>query len=110
MALFEKLLANAQVNKEAYANMANDILKSRKDAKLNQMQNFSRLVSYATYGPKSPATNLLTEAELTSMDPQQLVDRIKQLSSFKHRILYYGPSNQDDLLASLIKSIRHRRL
>lgn len=60
MALFEKLLANAQVNKEAYANMANDILKSRKDAKLNQMQNFSRLVSYATYGPKSPATNLLT--------------------------------------------------
>ena len=103
MALFEKLLANAQVNKEAYANMANDILKSRKDAKLNQMQNFSRLVSYATYGPKSPATNLLTEAELTSMDPQQLVDRIKQLSSFKHRILYYGPSNQDDLLAIINK-------
>ena len=103
MALFEKLLANAQVNKEAYANMANDILKSRKDAKLNQMQNFSRLVSYATYGPKSPATNLLTEAELTSMDPQQLVDRIKQLNSFKHRILYYGPSNQDDLLAIINK-------
>lgn len=103
MALFEKLLANAQVNKEAYANMANDILKSRKDAKLNQMQNFSRLVSYATYGPKSPATNLLTEAELTSMDPQQLVDRIKQLSSFKHRILYYGPSSQDDLLAIINK-------
>lgn len=103
MALFEKLLANAQVNKEAYANMANDILKSRKDAKLNQMQNFSRLVSYATYGPKSPATNLLTEAELISMDPQQLVDRIKQLSSFKHRILYYGPSNQDDLLAIINK-------
>lgn len=103
MGLFEKLLANAQVNKEAYANMANDILKSRKDAKLNQMQNFSRLMSYATYGPKSPATNLLTEAELTSMDPQQLVDRIKQLNSFKHRILYYGPSNQDDLLAIINK-------
>lgn len=37
------------------------------------------------------------------MDPQQLVDRIKQLSSFKHRILYYGPSNQDDLLAIINK-------
>ena len=72
MALFEKLLANAQINKEAY-------------------------------GPKSPATNLLTEAELTSMDPQLLVDRIKQLNSFKHRILYYGPSNQDDLLAIINK-------
>ena len=83
MALFEKLMANAKVNPEAYTNMANDILKSRKDAKLNQMQNFSRLVTYATYGPKSPSTNILTEAELTSMDPQQLVDRIKQLNSFK---------------------------
>lgn len=103
MGLFEKLLANAQVNKEAYANMAKDILKSRKDAKLNQIQNFARLISYATYGPKSPATNLLTEAELTSMDPQLLVDRIKQLNSFKHRILYYGPSNQDDLLAIINK-------
>lgn len=52
MALFEKLMANAKVNPEAYTNMANDILKSRKDAKLNQMQNFSRLVTYATYGPE----------------------------------------------------------
>ena len=103
MALFEKLMANAKVNPEAYTNMANDILKSRKDAKLNQMQNFSRLVTYATYGPKSPSTNILTEAELTSMDPQQLVDRIKQLNSFKHRILYYGPNNQDELLAIINK-------
>ena len=103
MALFEKLMANAQVNKEAYTNMAKDILKSRKDAKLNQMQNFSRLLSYATYGPKSPATNMLTEAELTSMNPQELIDRVKDLNSFKHRILYYGPSNQDDLLAIINK-------
>ena len=103
MALFEKLMANAKVNPEAYTNMANDILKSRKDAKLNQMQNFSRLVTYATYGPKSPSTNILTEAELTSMDPQELVDRIKQLNSFKHRILYYGPNNQDELLAIINK-------
>lgn len=103
MALFEKLMANAQVNTEAYTNMAKDVLKSRKDAKLNQMQNFSRLLSYATYGPKSPATNQLTEAELTSMNPQELIDRIKQLNSFKHRILYYGPSSQDDLLAIINK-------
>ncbi|WP_291529770.1 M16 family metallopeptidase [Bacteroides sp. UBA939] len=103
MALFEKLLASAQVNKDAYTNMAKDILKSRQDAKLNQMQNFSRLMSYAAHGPKSPATNLLTEAELTAMNPQELIDRIKQLNGFKHRILYYGPSNQDDLLAIINK-------
>ncbi len=99
MQLFEKLLADAQVNKEAYTNMVEDILKSRQDAKLNQMQNFIRLISYGNYGPKNPATNILTEAELTNMNPQELVDRIHQQNSYKHRILYYGPSNEKELIS-----------
>ncbi len=103
MKLFEKLMADAQVNKEAYANMVKDILKARKDGKLNQSLNFNRLVSYATYGPKSPTTNLLSETELNSMNPQLLVDRIHQLNSFKHRILYYGPSKAAELLATVDK-------
>ena len=98
--LFEKLLADAQVNKEAYDNLVGDILKARADAKLNQGQNFSRLMNYAMYGPKSPATNLLTEAELASMNPQKLVDRIHNQNNYKHRILYYGPSSKD-LLATI---------
>lgn len=103
VALFEKLLADAQVNKKAYANMTQDILKARKDAKLNQMQNFRRLMAYVTYGPKNPSTNLLTEAELNGMDPQTLVDRIHRLTSYKHRVLYYGPSSEKDLLAVVNK-------
>ena len=99
--LFEKLLADAQVNKEAYDNLVGDILKARADAKLNQGQNFSRLMNYAMYGPKSPATNLLTEAELASMNPQELVDRIHNQNNYKHRILYYGPSSSKDLLATI---------
>lgn len=103
IALFEKLLADAQVNKEAYANLVQDILKKRKDAKLNQAQNLSRLLNYLSYGPKNAATNLLSEAELTGMNPQELVDRIHGLNGFKHRILYYGPSSKKDLLALLAK-------
>lgn len=101
--LFESLLADAQVNKEAYTNMAADIIKSRNDAKLNQSQNFSRLVNYAMWGPKSPSTNILSADELKNMDPQQLVDRIHRQNSYKHRILYYGPSSDKDLLALLEK-------
>ncbi|RGQ45588.1 insulinase family protein [Bacteroides thetaiotaomicron] len=101
MQLFEKLLADAQVNKEAYNNLVGDILKARADAKLNQGQNFSRLMNYAMYGPKSPTTNLLTEAELASMNPQELVDRIHNQNNYKHRILYYGPSSSKDLLATI---------
>ena len=95
MQLFEKLLADAQVNKEAYNNLVGDILKARAG------QNFSRLMNYAMYGPKSPATNLLTEAELASMNPQELVDRIHNQNNYKHRILYYGPSSSKDLLATI---------
>ena len=103
LALLEKLLGDAQVNKEAYINMANDILKSRRNAKLNQSQNFSRLNLYAQWGPKNNATNLLTEAELLGMNPQELVDRVRHLSDYKHRIIYYGPSSESEVLAVLEK-------
>jgi predicted Zn-dependent peptidase len=101
MKLFEKLLADAQVNKEAYTNLVADLLKERKDAKLNQAQNFYRLRDYTTYGPKAPTANTLSESELKKMNPQALVDRIHQLNSYKHRILYYGPNSKDELLALL---------
>ena len=106
MALFEKLLADAQVNAEAYTNLANDLLKARKDAKLSQGTNFGRLISYVNYGPKNPATNLLSEAELKGMNPQELVDRIHNLNSYKHRILYYGTSSDKELVALLDKEHR----
>ncbi|MDR0962656.1 MAG: insulinase family protein, partial [Mediterranea sp.] len=88
----------AQVNKDAYTNLAADLIKARRDAKLNQSQNFSRLVNYVTYGSKAPTHNFITDAELQSMDPQTLIDRIHTLNSYKHRILYYGPSTGQQLL------------
>ena len=101
--LFEKLLADAQVNKDAYNNLVNDQLKRGKDAKLNQSQNFSRLMTYMEWGPKNHATNVLSEKELKAMNPQELVNRIHNLNSFKHRITYYGPSSQEDFLAVINK-------
>ncbi len=103
MTLFEKLLNDAQVNPDAYTNLVADQLKARQNAKLNQRVNFSRLMNYVYYGPKNPATNVLSEAELKGMNPQDLVDRIHGLDGYKHRILYYGPSTSDELLAVLDK-------
>lgn len=104
--LLEKLLADAQVNPEAYANLAGDLLKDRMDAKLNQAHNFNRLRTYMEWGPQNPATHLLSEKELMDMNPQELVDRIHNLNSYKHRITYYGPSTQDELLAVIRKEHR----
>lgn len=106
IALFEKLLNDAQVNPAAYTNLVADQLKTRQNAKLNQQVNFSRLMHYIYYGPKNSSTNILSESELKSMNPQELVDRIHELNSYKHRILYYGPSTSDELLAVLDKEHR----
>lgn len=81
--------------------MTNDIIKSRANAKLNQAQNFNRLVQYATWGAKSPSTNLASEKELKELNPQVLVDRIHALNSYKHRILYYGPSTDKEFIATI---------
>lgn len=101
--LFEELLSEARVNPDAYANLAADILKKRNDAKLNQGQNFNKLLQYAIWGPDSPDKNILSETELTTMDPEELVSKIKQLNHFEHRILYYGPESDNQFLATLNK-------
>ncbi len=98
MALFEEILKDAQVDKTAYDNLVVDILKSRTNAKLNQSQIFNRLVQYAVWGPQSPTTNVLSTAELQTMNPQELVDRVHKMNSYEHKILYYGPEKPENLL------------
>jgi predicted Zn-dependent peptidase len=99
MQCFENLMSNAVVNKEAYEKMVDGILKTRKDDKLNQITNFTNLVNYAIYGSHSPKTNILSEEELINLYPEELIDRIHRLNSYKHRILYYGPNSEDELLS-----------
>jgi len=73
LALFEELLADAQVNKEAYTNLAADILKNRSDAKLNQGANFNKLMQYAIWGPVSPDKNIPSASELKQLNPESLL-------------------------------------
>lgn len=95
--LLEDRLADPQVNLEAYENLAADILKKRVDNKLSQGYNFSMLRSYAMYGKNSPATNIIPENELKALNPQVLIDWIKNLKNFEHRVLYYGPLSASDI-------------
>ena len=103
IALFEKLLADAQANAEVYANFTADVLKGRRDSKLNQGQNFARLRYYVQWGKVNGATLTPSEAELKVVNPQELVDRIHALNSYKHRIVYYGPYAKKELIALLDK-------
>ncbi|MDR0833711.1 MAG: insulinase family protein [Candidatus Symbiothrix sp.] len=106
LALMDEMLTDAKVNQEAYNNMVEDILKQRSDRKLNKgvILNYG-LVNYVKYGPKSPFTDILSEAELRAIQPQELIDIINRFSTYQHGYFYYGPDKKDKI-AKLLKNIR----
>jgi predicted Zn-dependent peptidase len=95
--LLEDLLTDAQVNTKAWENLIKDVLKSRADAKKSQQSNFNALTSYALYGGDSPVKNIVSEQEMKALNPQVLVDLIRDMSAYKHDVLYYGPSSVSEI-------------
>jgi predicted Zn-dependent peptidase len=106
MNLMENLLNNAKVDKEAYNNYVDLVLKARKDDKLSQETNFSRLRSYGIYGPRNAATDILSEQQLKTMNPQTLLNLMKGLNRYKQTLLYYGPSTVAQLDAIVTKGYK----
>ncbi|GAA4003997.1 insulinase family protein [Hymenobacter fastidiosus] len=100
--LFESLLANPKPDAAALKNMVAGTLKARKDAKLNKQVILSQgLVNYAKYGPKNPFTSQLSEKQLLALKPTDLTALTKKLTSYQHRVLYYGPRPADGLATVL---------
>ncbi|MCX6155725.1 MAG: insulinase family protein [Candidatus Kapabacteria bacterium] len=92
--LFENLLHNGKPDKAALDNMIKNILRDRLDAKKDKYSIRNAIVNYASYGKINPVTHILSEKELQALNPEELIQRLKDLSSFDHYIAYYG---QDDL-------------
>jgi predicted Zn-dependent peptidase len=102
--LFEDVLANVEADPEAYLDMVEGTLKKRQDAMQSKGQILFRAMSdYAKYGDDSPMKHMLSEEELRSIEPTELVDRIKNLTSFEHKIFYYGPQESDEVISVLDK-------
>ncbi|MDR1951773.1 MAG: insulinase family protein, partial [Bacteroidales bacterium] len=103
MALLEELLADPQVNEEAFSNLILDTEKERADAKLENRSIDNMLYNYAMWGKHSPATHILSSVELKTLQPQELTARVSDLLNFQHRIVYYGPLEKKPLLALINK-------
>ncbi len=100
--LFESLLADAQPNPTALANLVQDILKSRANQKLNKGIILNRaMASYAKYGKESPFTHILSESELKALSPEELISLIQSLTRYEHRVLFYGPLSKEKLVETL---------
>jgi len=105
MQLFEKLLANPKADDETMAKMIDGIFKKREDEKKDKGAiMFGGLMSYGLYGDQSSFTNVVGNKELRNLKSAELTDIIKEFTKTQHRVLYYGPLAESDLLTSLNKN------
>lgn len=100
MDIVEDLVANAVADEAILANVKQDMLKSRANAKLNQSSNFSALQSYVIYGEEGMNARLSNE-ELMALTSEELLSKVRNLLTKQHTVVYYGPATKDELLASL---------
>lgn len=104
MVIFEDLLANAQPDTEALDKLKDRILREREDQKKDKSAIlFSGLINYGLYGAKSPFTNVVSNAELMDLTPEELLDLTRNFTKTTHKVMYYGPLKESELVALLNK-------
>lgn len=96
--LLEEIITDLQPNEAVLANLKKDILQGRINAKSNQNANFSRLGNYVQFGPNNPSTFILSNKEIEALKSSQLISSIKELLSYDHTVLYYGPLSETDFI------------
>ncbi len=105
--LLEHLWDNAKADQEAYDKYVDKTAKGRQDGK-TQKGNilWNGLMNYGQYGENSPLRDIMQINELKEIDPQELVNIIKDMKSYKQRIFYYGK----DVNAAVTALNEHHKL
>ena len=95
--LFEHLLNNASPDEHALSNLKQRNIAQRENNKKSKRYLAGALASYARYGKDNPYTYGLSNEELKSLTSSELITKIKELTSFQHKIYYYGPESETTL-------------
>lgn len=101
--LLQHVLNQASANQDTYAELIKTIEKKRADAKKSQNDIFNAMIDYGIYGKFSPGKYILSMDQMQSINPDSLTEIIKNLMAYKHKIHYYGPSN-NETVAELVKT------
>lgn len=105
--MIDDLLRNARPDENILRKFKADALKNRLDDKRSKRKIlFEAMLNYGKYGPRSPYTNVLTNSELEKITSAELLDEVRNLLRYRHRILYYGPSSQTAVLGEM-RSLRN---
>lgn len=100
--LFEHLLAECEPNEEALENLKRDIIRQRNNDKFNKRNIFwTALFNYGMYGENSPLLRQLSNDELMEVTSNQLLERLKNINSYEHIVLYRGARGKENLTTKL---------
>ncbi len=100
--LFKHILKNVEGDDIALKNMVADIIAKRDNDKRDKRVILrNAMASYAKYGKVSPFTDTLSAEDLNILTSPELVQKIKGLSRFEHRIFYYGTKQQAEVVQIL---------
>ena len=99
--LLEKLLSEAVADPQVCEDYLNRLRKARVDAKANQRQNFARLSEYVRYGEDYVKSMNLSDEELDALTGEKLLGSLRNLVGLAHRIIYYGPQTEKEVVAEL---------
>ena len=101
IALAEDYMANVKGDEDVLSEVKSDILKERANNKTNQRANYNALQRYVIYGSDYVARTTLTNEQLMALESEALLDKIRGLKNYQHRILYYGPMSKRELKKQL---------
>ncbi|MBS1975590.1 MAG: insulinase family protein, partial [Bacteroidetes bacterium] len=101
VSLFENLLTKCLPNEQALEGLKNNIFRSRANAKLNKQAIGEALRDYAIYGAHNPFNDVLSNEEIKNLKATDLIELLHSLTSYEHRICYYGPATMHELLPKL---------
>lgn len=91
-ALFESLLATCQPDEDALKDMIAGIKKQRINAKKSKgLILNAACANYGKYGKNSAFTNILTNDQLDALTGKELTELLHNITTFEHKVLYYGP-------------------
>jgi len=100
--LMEYVLKNCKADETVLKNMIDDVKMSRENSMKSKGQiMYNGLVNYAKFGPVNPFNDHLTNSELDNLKSSDLIQLIHDITSYKHTLFYYGPSENDVIYTEL---------
>lgn len=101
LALVEEHLRSLVPDAEMYKEYVQATLKARADALLNPKSVFGALTDYVKYGPVNPTNSVLSNEELKTLKPEDLVKEVSTLFDMPHTVVCFTPSAKGELTKNL---------